>query len=58
MTKDGFGCILLHALESKVDMEQLFKYPLTPVPLSLTLLRLGGGGAFLCITFSKNICTT
>ena len=35
MTRDLFGSILFHALQSKVDMEEVLKYPLTPVPLSL-----------------------
>ena len=36
MTRDLFGSILFHALEKKVDMEGILKYPLTPVPLSLS----------------------
>ena len=36
MTRDLFGSILFHALEEKVDMEEILKYPLTPVPLSLS----------------------
>lgn len=36
MTRDLFGSILFHALQSKVDMAEALKYPLTPVPLSLS----------------------
>lgn len=36
MTRDLFGSILYHALQAEVDMEQILKYPLTPVPLSMS----------------------
>ena len=36
MTRDLFGSILFHALQAEVDMEQVLKYPLTPVPLSIS----------------------
>ena len=35
LTRDLFESILFRALQSKVDMEEVLKYPLTPVPLSL-----------------------
>ena len=35
MERDLFGKILCLALEHELDMEELFKYPLTAVPLSL-----------------------
>ena len=35
MMRDLFGSILFLALQKKVDMEAVLKYPLTPVPLSL-----------------------
>ena len=34
MTHDLFGSILYHAFQAEVDMEQILRYPLTPVPLS------------------------
>ena len=35
MTRDLFGSILFHALQAKVDMGEVLRYPLTPVLLSL-----------------------
>ena len=35
IARDVFGNTLYLALEKKVDMEEVLKYPLTPVPLSL-----------------------
>ena len=35
MTRDLFGSILFHALQAKVDMGEVLRYLLTPVPLSL-----------------------
>ena len=35
MTRDLFGSILFHALQAKVDMGKVLRYPLTPVLLSL-----------------------
>ena len=35
MERDLFGCILFLASLQKIDMGELLKYPLTPVPLSL-----------------------
>ena len=35
MERDLFGCILFLALQQKIDMGEVLKYPLTPVPLSL-----------------------
>ena len=40
MTHDLFGSILYHALQAEVDMEQILRYPLTLVPLSIS--RVGG----------------
>ena len=36
VTRDLFGSILYHALEAAVDMEQILRYPLAPVPLSIS----------------------
>ena len=36
MTRDLFGSILYHALQAEVDMEQILRYPLTLVPLSIS----------------------
>ena len=36
MTRDLFGSILFHALQAKVDMAHVLKYPLTPVPLTIS----------------------
>ena len=36
MTHDLFGSILYHALQAEVDMEQILRDPLTPVPLSMS----------------------
>ena len=36
MTRDFFGSILYHALQAEVDMEQIFRYLLTPVLLSIS----------------------
>ncbi|XP_057306368.1 uncharacterized protein LOC130644684 [Hydractinia symbiolongicarpus] len=35
MMRDLFGSILYHSLQRKIDMAEVLKYPLTPVPLSL-----------------------
>ena len=35
ITRDLFGSILFHALQSKIDMAEVLSYPLTPVPLML-----------------------
>ena len=35
MMRDLFGSILFLSLQKKVDMAEVFCYPLTPVPLSL-----------------------
>ena len=40
MTRDLFGSIVHHALQAEVDMEQILRYPLTPVPLSIN--HMGG----------------
>ena len=36
MTRDLFGSILFHELQAEVDLEQVLKYALTPVPLSIS----------------------
>ena len=36
MSHDLFGSILYHALQAEVDMEQILRYLLTPVPLSIS----------------------
>jgi hypothetical protein len=36
LVRDLFGSILYHSLEQKIDMAEVLKYPLTPVPLSLS----------------------
>ena len=36
MTRNLFGSILYHALPAEVDMEQILRYPLTPVPFSIS----------------------
>ena len=36
MMRDLFGCILKLSLEKKIDMAEVLKFPLTPVPLSLS----------------------
>ena len=33
--RDLFGSLLYHSLEKKVDISEVLKYPLTPVPLSI-----------------------
>ena len=35
MTRDLFGSILYHVFQAEVDMEQILKYLLTPLPLSI-----------------------
>ena len=36
MTHDLFGSILYHAWQAEVDTEQILRYPLIPVPLSIS----------------------
>ena len=36
MTRDLFGSILYHVFQAEVDMEQILKYLLTPLPLSIS----------------------
>ena len=36
MTRNLFGSILYHALQAEIGMEQILRYPLTPVPLSIS----------------------
>ena len=36
MTCDLFGSILYHALQVEVDLEQILRYRLTPVPFSMS----------------------
>ena len=35
MVRDLFGSILYASLQRKIDMAEILKYPLTPIPLSL-----------------------
>ena len=34
-TRDLFGSMLYNSLEKRIDMAEVFTYPLTPIPLSL-----------------------
>ena len=36
LVRDLFGCILYHSLQQNIDMAEVRKYSLTPVPLSLS----------------------
>ena len=36
LVRDVFGNILYHSLQNIIDMAEVLKYPLTPVPLSLS----------------------
>ena len=36
LVRDLFGSILYHSLKQEIDMAEVLKYPLTPVPLSLS----------------------
>lgn len=36
LVRDLFGNILYHSLKQKIDMGEVLKHPLTPVPLSLS----------------------
>ena len=36
LVRDLFGCILYHSLQQNIDMAEVLKYSLTPVPLSLS----------------------
>ena len=42
MERDLFGQILVYSLQNKIDMGELLKYPLTPVPLTLSLSHIDG----------------
>ena len=35
MMRDLFGSMLYHSLEKRIDMAEVFTYPLTPISLSL-----------------------
>ena len=37
-TRNLFGCLLCLSTEHQIDLEKVFTYPMTPVPLSLTHL--------------------
>ena len=41
MERDLFGCILFLALQQKIDMGEVLKYPLTPIP-PLSLCHVDG----------------
>lgn len=33
MERDIVGRLLIHAMEKKIDLQEVFKFPLSPVPL-------------------------
>ena len=39
LVRDLFGSILYHSLKQEIDMAEVLKYPLTPVPLSLSTVQ-------------------
>ena len=42
MERDLFGQIFMYSLQNKIDMGELLKYPLNPVPLTLSLSHIDG----------------